>query len=111
MTGRSRGERPITEHRKAFHDYHIIDTFEAGIVLTGTEVKAIREGRVNLRDSYGRVEAGEVFVYNIHISSYSHRGYADHEPTRRRDHVHFWSHLPAFRRLRTPPSLKETCLD
>ena len=48
MTGRSRGERPITEHRKAFHDYHIIDTFEAGIVLTGTEVKAIREGRVKV---------------------------------------------------------------
>jgi SsrA-binding protein len=84
MTGRSRGERPIAEHRKAFHDYHIIDIFEVGIVLLGTEVKAIREGRVNLRDSYGRVEAGEVFVYNIHISAYSHRGYADHEPTRRR---------------------------
>ena len=84
MTERSRGERPIAENRKAFHDYHILDTFEAGIVLVGTEVKAIREGRVNLRDSYGRVEAGEVFVYNIHISPYSHRGYADHEPTRRR---------------------------
>ena len=84
MTERSRGERPIAENRKAFHDYHIFDTFEAGIVLVGTEVKAIREGRVNLRDSYGRVEAGEVFVYNIHISPYSHRGYADHEPTRRR---------------------------
>ncbi len=84
MTERSRGERPIAENRKAFHDYHILDTFEAGLVLVGTEVKAIREGRVNLRDSYGRVEAGEVFVYNIHISPYSHRGYADHEPTRRR---------------------------
>ncbi len=84
MTERSRGERPIAENRKAFHDYHILDTFEAGIVLVGTEVKAIREGLVNLRDSYGRVEAGEVFVYNIHISPYSHRGYADHEPTRRR---------------------------
>ena len=84
MTERSRGERPIAENRKAFHDYHILDTFEAGIVLVGTEVKAIREGRVNLRDSYGRVEAGEVFVYNIHISPYSHRGYAEHEPTRRR---------------------------
>jgi len=84
MTERSRGERPIAENRKAFHDYHILDTFEAGIVLVGTEVKAIREGRANLRDSYGRVEAGEVFVYNIHISPYSHRGYADHEPTRRR---------------------------
>ena len=84
MTERTRGERPIAENRKAFHDYHILDTYEAGIVLAGTEVKAIREGRVNLRDSYGRVEAGEVFVYNIHISPYSHRGYADHEPTRRR---------------------------
>ena len=53
-------------------------------MLLGTEVKSIREGRVNLRDSFGRVEAGEVFLYNVHISSYSHRGYADHEPTRRR---------------------------
>ena len=68
MTERARGERPIAENRKAFHDFHILDTFEAGIVLTGTEVKAIREGRVNLRDSFGRVEAAEVFVYNIHIS-------------------------------------------
>ena len=84
MTERARGERPIAENRKAFHDFHILDTFEAGIVLTGTEVKAIREGRVNLRDSFGRVEAAEVFVYNIHISPYSHRGYAEHEPTRRR---------------------------
>ena len=84
MTERTRGERPIAENRKAFHDFHILDTFEAGIVLTGTEVKAIREGRVNLRDSFGRVEAAEVFVYNIHISPYSHRGYAEHEPTRRR---------------------------
>lgn len=84
MTDRPRRERPIAENRKAFHDYHVLETFETGIVLSGTEVKAIREGRVNLRDSYGRVEAGEVFVYNIHISPYSHRGSADHEPTRRR---------------------------
>ena len=53
-------------------------------MLQGTEVKSIREGRVNLRDSFARVEKGEIWVYNIHISSYSHRGYADHEPTRRR---------------------------
>jgi SsrA-binding protein len=78
------GEKLIADNRKAFHDFHILDTFEAGVVLVGTEVKAIREGRVNLRDSFGRVEAGEVWVYNVHISSYSHRGYADHEPTRRR---------------------------
>ena len=84
MAKRERAETLIAENRKAFHDYHILHTYEAGIVLLGTEVKSIREGRVNLRDSFGRVEAGEVFLYNVHISSYSHRGYADHEPTRRR---------------------------
>ena len=84
MAERNRAEKLIADNRKAFHDYHIVETWEAGIVLLGTEVKSIREGRVNLRDSYGRVEAGEVFIYNIHISSYSHRGYADHETTRRR---------------------------
>jgi SsrA-binding protein len=77
-------ERLIAENRKAYHDYHLLESFEAGIVLLGTEVKAIREGRVNLRDSFARVEGGEVFAYNVHISPYSHRGYADHEPTRRR---------------------------
>ena len=54
-------------------------------MLLGTEVKAIREGRVNLRDSFARVEDGEVFLYNVNISPYSHRGYADHEPLRRRE--------------------------
>ena len=77
-------EKVIADNRKARHNYTLFDTVEAGIVLLGTEVKAIREGRVNLRDSYGRVEEGEVFLYNIHISPYSHRGYADHEPLRRR---------------------------
>ena len=74
----------IADNRKAFHDYHLLESFEAGIVLLGTEVKAIREGRVNLRDSYARVEQDEVFLYNVHISPYSHRGYADHEPLRQR---------------------------
>jgi SsrA-binding protein len=78
------GEKLIADNRKAFFDYHILETFEAGMVLVGTEVKAIREGRVNLRDSFGRVETGEVWVYNVHISPYTHRGYANHEPTRRR---------------------------
>ncbi|MEE2790406.1 MAG: SsrA-binding protein SmpB [Acidobacteriota bacterium] len=77
-------EKMIADNRKARHDYTLFDTFEAGIVLFGTEVKAIREGRVNLRDSYGRVEQGEVFLYNVHISPYSHRGYTEHEPMRRR---------------------------
>ena len=77
-------QRLIADNRKARHEYHLYDTYEAGVVLLGTEVKAIREGRVNLRDSYGRVEDGEIFLHNLHISPYSHRGYAEHEPLRRR---------------------------
>lgn len=83
-TEREQAQKNIAENRKAFHDYHILETFEAGIVLQGTEVKAIREGSVNLRDSFARVESGEIWVHNVHISPYSHRGYADHEPTRPR---------------------------
>jgi SsrA-binding protein len=83
-TDREKAQKMIAENRKASHDYHLLETFEAGIVLLGTEVKAIREGRVNLRDSFARLEDGEVFLYNVNISSYSHRGYADHEPLRRR---------------------------
>jgi SsrA-binding protein len=77
-------EHLVAENRKALHDYHILESFEAGIALLGTEVKGIREGKANLRDSYARVEHGEVWLYNVHINPYSHRGYADHEPTRRR---------------------------
>ena len=84
MTEREKAQTSIAENRKAFHDFHLLETFEAGIVLLGTEVKAIREGRVNLRDSFARLEDGEVFLYNVNISPYSHRGYADHEPLRRR---------------------------
>src|SRR6516165_2732917 len=83
-TERELARAHIAENRKAFHDYHLLETFEAGIALMGTEVKAIREGRVNLRDSYARVENGEAFLFNVNISPYSHRGYADHEPLRRR---------------------------
>jgi len=83
-TDREKAQANIAENRKAFHDYHLLETFEAGMVLLGTEVKAIREGRVNLRDSFARVEDGEVYLYNVNISPYSHRGYADHEPLRRR---------------------------
>jgi SsrA-binding protein len=81
---REQAQKSIAENRKAFHDYHILETFEAGVALLGTEVKAIREGNVNLRDSYASVEDGEVWILNVHINPYSHRGYADHEPTRRR---------------------------
>jgi SsrA-binding protein len=83
-TEREAAQKNIAENRKAFHDYHILETFETGLVLLGTEVKSIREGRVNLRDSFARIEKGEVFVYNLHIQPYTHRGYADHEPLRPR---------------------------
>ena len=83
-TERELAQKNVAENRKALHDYHVLETLEAGIVLLGTEVKAIREGRVNLRDSFARVEDGEVYLYNVNISPYSHRGYADHEPMRRR---------------------------
>src|SRR5215218_7104232 len=81
---REAAQKNIAENRKAFHDYHILDTYEAGVALLGTEVKAIREGRVNLRDSYASVNRGEVFLHNVNISPYSHRGYVDHEPLRAR---------------------------
>jgi SsrA-binding protein len=81
---RKKAERIIADNRKAHHDFHLLETFEAGLALVGTEVKAIREGRVNLRDSFAKVEGGEVFVHNVHIGAYSSRGYADHEPLRPR---------------------------
>lgn len=76
--------RLIADNRKALHDYHIIETFEAGVVLLGTEVKSIREGSVNLRDSYARLDNGEVWLLNLHIGPYSHSGYASHEDRRQR---------------------------
>lgn len=83
-TERELAQKIIADNRKASHDYHLLETFEAGIALVGTEVKAIRETGANLRDSFARVEGGEVWIYNIHISAYRNRGYSDHEPTRRR---------------------------
>jgi SsrA-binding protein len=81
---RQKAQRIVADNRKAFHDYHVLDTWEAGIVLLGTEIKAIREGRVNLRDSYARLENGEAWLLNVHISPYSHTGYAHHEERRQR---------------------------
>jgi SsrA-binding protein len=83
-TAREEAQKIIADNRKAQHDYHFVETFEAGVALLGTEVKSIREGGANLRDSFARIEAGEVWVYNIHINPYRNRGYSDHEPTRRR---------------------------
>ena len=84
QTDREKARRVIAENRKARHDYHVLETWESGVALLGTEVKAIREGRVNLRDSYARVENGEVWMLNVHISPYSHRGYAQHAEMRQR---------------------------
>src|SRR5687767_5096472 len=84
QTDREKARRVIAENRKARHDYHVLETWESGVALLGTEVKAIREGRVNLRDSYARVENGEIWMLNVHISPYSHRGSANHEEMRQR---------------------------
>src|SRR5438552_8791526 len=84
QTDREKAQANIAENRKAYHDYHLLETFEAGVVLLATEVKATREGRVNLRDSFARVDNGEVFLYNVNISPYSHRGSDQYEPLRRR---------------------------
>lgn len=74
----------IAENRKARHDFFVEETLEAGIVLTGTEVKSCRAGRVNLRDAYAGVENGEMFLYNVHISPYEQGNRMNHEPTRKR---------------------------
>ena len=76
--------KEVSVNRQAFHNYDIIEKFEAGIVLTGTEIKSAREGRVNLKDAYGVVKAGEVWLLNAHISPYSHGNYANHDPLRTR---------------------------
>src|SRR5262245_22543981 len=77
-------EQTVADNRKAGHEYHLLETFEAGIALAGTEVKAIREGRINLREAYIRMEGAEAFLLAAHIGQYSHGGYATHDPTRRR---------------------------
>jgi SsrA-binding protein len=76
--------KTITVNRKAYHDYHILESLEAGIVLTGTEIKSIRAGRVNIRDSYARPESGELWLVNAHIASYQAAGHFGHEPNRPR---------------------------
>jgi len=72
------GQRVVCRNKRAFHEYHIEGTLEAGIVLNGPEVKSLRAGRANLKDGYARVEGGEVYLYNVHISPYAN---ATHNPT------------------------------
>ena len=76
--------KEVAVNRQAFHNYEILERLEAGIVLTGTEIKSARDGKVNLKDAYGLVKSGEVWLFNCHISPYSHGTYANHEPLRTR---------------------------
>ena len=74
----------VATNRKAYHNYHIEDSIEAGVILTGSEIKSIRTGRVSLGDAYVRPEAGELWLLNAHIARYQASSYLSHEPTRRR---------------------------
>ena len=78
------GYKVVAQNKKARHDYEIEETYEAGIVLTGTEIKSIRAGKVNLKDSYARIKDGEVFLLNMHISPYEQGNRFNHDPVRTR---------------------------
>jgi SsrA-binding protein len=77
-------EKTVATNREAYFNYHILETYECGIALTGTEVKSIREGRCNLKDSYGIIRTGEAWLLNAHISPYTHGHRDNHDPTRTR---------------------------
>ena len=77
-------QKDVAVNRRAFHDYFIDERYEAGLVLTGTEVKSLRTGRANLTDGYVRVDRGEAWLENVHISAYAQGGYVNHEPRRPR---------------------------
>lgn len=80
----SQEEKNLVANRAAFHEYHIGDKYEAGVALTGTEVKSVMDGRVQLKDSYVAVRDGEAWLFNAHISPYSHGNRANHDPMRTR---------------------------
>ncbi len=80
----SNGTRLIVSNRKARHEYHILDTLEAGIVLQGTEVKSLRDGKANLQDAFASFNRGELWLYNLHISPYESGNRFNHEPLRPR---------------------------
>jgi SsrA-binding protein len=79
-----RGEKVIVSNRKARHDYAILDTYEAGIMLLGTEVKSLRLGRASLADAFATVDDGEIFLRNVHIPEYTHGSWTNHEARRTR---------------------------
>ena len=71
-------------NKKAMHDYHILEKYEAGLVLLGTEVKSVREGKINIKEAYITEEKGEFFLIGAHIARYEQRGYAEHDPLRKK---------------------------
>ncbi|MBK0348458.1 SsrA-binding protein SmpB [Aerococcaceae bacterium zg-ZJ1578] len=77
-------DKPLAQNRKARHDYEIIDTFESGLVLTGTEIKSVRKGKMNLQDGYISIHQGEAWLKNAHISPYDHGNIFNHDPLRDR---------------------------
>ena len=81
---REKGRKLIASNRRARHDYTIVDTYEAGIALTGTEVKSLRAGRASLVDSFGQEKDGEIFLHNLHIPEYAMGTWTNHEPRRTR---------------------------
>ncbi|MBK9313869.1 MAG: SsrA-binding protein SmpB [Acidobacteria bacterium] len=84
MTEKTQTDRTVATNREAWHNYHILETYEAGIQLTGTEVKSARAGRVNLKEAYVMVRDGEAWLLNAHISQYSHGNRQNHDPIRDR---------------------------
>lgn len=80
----SGGLKVVAQNKKAYHDYIILDTYEAGIALTGTEIKSIRAGQVNLRDGFAAVEDGEIWLQNVHVAPYTQANRENHEPRRPR---------------------------
>ncbi|SDJ34241.1 SsrA-binding protein [Frankineae bacterium MT45] len=83
-SNRDPGKKIVAQNRKASHDYTIMDTFETGVVLTGTEVKALRMGRASLVDGFATIDDGEVFMHNVHIPEYSQGSWTNHAPRRTR---------------------------
>lgn len=79
-----RGDRVVSQNRRAFHDYFIEETIEAGISLTGSEIKSIRDGKITISEGYVRIDNGELWLVGAHINPYSHGAYANHDPDRPR---------------------------
>src|SRR2546423_14678550 len=79
---REKGRKVVAHHRKARHDYAILDSFEAGLALTGTEVKSLRAGRASLVDAFAQVSNGEVYLHGMHVPEYTHGTWTNHEPRR-----------------------------